>query len=128
MNINTINILVLAYMGDVIYESYIREYLINNGINKVNQLQKEATKYVSARAQNNYLQQMLKQQILTEEEIKIIKRARNNKGNAHPRYTDIVTYKWATGLEALIGYLYLMERKTRIEQLMTFIINLGGEK
>ena len=113
MNINTINILVLAYMGDVIYESYIREYLINNGINKVNQLQKEATKYVSARAQNNYLQQMLKQQILTEEEIKIIKRARNNKGNAHPRHTDIVTYKWATGLEALIGYLYLMREKDK---------------
>ena len=121
---STINVLALAYLGDSIYELYVREQLIKRGIVKVNNLQKEAVNYVSARAQAKFLEKMLKEEILSDEEITIVKRARNNKGKSNPKNTDIITYKHATGLEALIGYLYLEENNKRIEELMNFI--LGG--
>ncbi|NLL44717.1 MAG: ribonuclease III [Mollicutes bacterium] len=117
-----INVLVLAYLGDSIYEIYIREYLIKKGIAKVNDLQKEAIKYVSAKQQCNYLKEMLANNFFNEEEKNIIMRARNHKGSSHPKNTDIVTYKYATGLEALIGYLYLNNNKSRIDDIMKYII------
>lgn len=101
------NSLALAYIGDAIYEVYIREYLLNQGLEKVNKLQKEATKYVSAKGQANYLKMMIDDNFLMEEEVTIVTRARNHKTNSHPKNTDIITYKNATGLEALIGCLYL---------------------
>ena len=88
-----INSLVLAYLGDTIYEDYIREYLINQGIRNVNELQQEAIKYVSAKAQAKFLKKLLDNDFLNDEEIKIIKRARNHKNNSHPKNCDIVTYK-----------------------------------
>lgn len=125
MDINNINILALAYIGDAIYEIHIRENLINRGIEKVNILQNESIKYVSARAQTKYLKIMIDNNFLNNEEIDIIKRARNNKGSAHPKNTDIVTYKWATGLETLIGYLYMNKATIRIDEIMNYIIKLG---
>ena len=113
------NVLVLAYIGDAIYELYIREYLINKNIVKVELLQKEATKYVSAKAQAIFLKQI--DSSLTQEEKSIVTRARNHKGNRHPKNTDILTYKHATGLEAVIGYLYL-NNKQRLEEIMKLIL------
>ena len=115
------NVLVLAYLGDAIYEVYIREYLIKKNIVKVDNLQKEAIKYVSAKAQAKIINNLIEKNILTEEELEIFYRARNHKGTRHPKNTDIITYKYATGLEALIGYLYLEKRKERIEELMNYI-------
>ena len=115
------NVLALAYLGDSIYEVYIRKYLIDQGIEKVNTLQKEATNYVSAKSQCKYLTQLMEENFFTEEELNVIYRARNHKGSRHPKNTDIITYKYATGLEALIGYLYLEKRKERIEELMNYI-------
>lgn len=115
------NSLVLAYLGDSIYEFYIRKYLISKKISKVNELQKEAVKYVSAKAQEKYLLKMMNESILTEEEIDIVKRARNHKNNHKPKYASIITYKNATGLEALFGYLYLNEKKDRINDIMNYI-------
>ena len=115
------NSLALAYIGDAIYEVYIREYLLRNSVEKVNNLQNKATKYVSAKGQANYLKMMLDDNFLTEEEITIVYRARNHKTNSHPKNTDIITYKNATGLEALIGYLYLEHRNNRIDQIMNYI-------
>ena len=121
MDTNTINILVLAYLGDSVYELYIREYLINKRINKANDLQTEAIKYVSANGQSRYLHSLIEDEILNEAEIDIVKRARNNKGTAHPRNTDILTYKHATALEALIGYLYLKNNVSRIKEIINYI-------
>ena len=59
MTVNEINVLVLAYLGDTIYENYVRKYLIGENISKVDTLQKEAVKYVSAKAQASFLQQMI---------------------------------------------------------------------
>lgn len=117
-----INSLALAYIGDAIYEIYIREYLVKKGITKVNDLQKEAVKYVSAINQTKYLKQMMETNFFNDEELSIIKRARNHKVSSSPRKTDINTYKWSTGIEALIGYLYLEKNKNRIDQIMDYIL------
>lgn len=116
------NMLVLAYLGDSIYETYIRKYLIDKGICKVKQLQSESIKYVSAKGQALYLRQMMDNNFFTEEELNIIMCARNHKNNHKPKSCDIITYKYATGVEALIGYLYLENKIFRIEQIIDFII------
>ena len=122
MQTKEINVLVLAYSGDAIYEEYIRKYLINKGIGHVNDLQKEAVKYVSANGQASYLTQMMEEGFLTDEEINIVKRARNYKTTSHPKSCDIVTYKYATGLECLIGYLNMENKNSRIDEIMNFIL------
>lgn len=116
-----INVLALAYLGDAIYEIYIREYLIKQNIVKVNLLQKEAIKYVSAKNQAKFLTEMIESNFLTEKEIDIVKRARNHKSHAS-KSTDIITYKYSTALEALIGYLYLEKNTSRIDEIMNFIM------
>lgn len=118
MDINTINIVTLAYLGDAIYEIYIREKLIEQGIAKVEELQKNAVKYVSAKGQAQILTNLLENNILTNEEIDIVKRGRNYKRSSHPKHTDIITYKLSTGFEALIGYLHLSKQKNRLEEIL----------
>ncbi len=122
MNTKEINVLVLAYLGDTIYEDYIRKYLIKKGIANVNDLQKSAVKYVSAKGQAEFLQRLIDMQIFSDDEINIIKRARNYKTTSHPKNCDILTYKHATGLEALIGYLELEQRRDRIDMIMKIIL------
>lgn len=125
MNINQINILVLAYLGDSIYEVKIREYLIGLGINKVNKLQTMALDYVTAKKQSIFINYFLLNNLLSEDEIDIIKRGRNAKVYSHPKNTDILTYKWATSLECLFGYLHLLKKEERINELIGIIV---GEK
>ncbi len=122
MNLLEVNVLVLAYMGDTVYEDYIRKYLINSGIGNVNDLQSASLNYVSAKAQAKYLTEMIDKEYLTSDELDIVKRARNYKTTSHPKSCDIITYKYATGLEALIGYLYLDGNIERINEIMNFII------
>ena len=122
MNLLEVNVLVLAYMGDTIYEDYIRKYLITKGIGNVNDLQTAALNYVSAKSQAKYLTEMIDNNYLSLKELDIVKRARNYKTTSHPKSCDIVTYKYATGLEALIGYLYLDGNIERVNELMNFII------
>ena len=116
------NGLVLAYLGDSVYEIYIRSYLINKGDYKVNDLQHFAIDFVSAVSQSKYLKMFMDKNILTDVELDVVMRARNHKGNRHPKNTDIVTYKLATGLEALFGYLFLEKRYDRIKELMDLIV------
>ena len=121
MDINTINVITLAYLGDSIYEVYIRNSLIKKGIAKVSDLQKEAVKYVSAKAQANILTDLIEKNTFTDEELDIIKRGRNYKRNTHPSNTDIITYKMSTDFEALIGYLYLENKTTRLQEILSHI-------
>ena len=118
MNVYEINVLVLAYLGDSIYENYVRKYLISKGISNVNDLQTESIKYVSAINQAKYLQEMLDNDFLFSD----VKRARNYKTTSHPKNCDIITYKYATGLEAVIGFLDLTNNKERIDKIMEFIL------
>ena len=117
-----INSLVLAYLGDTIYEDYVRIYLIKQGIANVNDLQKESVKYSSAKAKCEILKRLVNEDFFTDEELEIVKRARNHKSISHPRNCDIVTYKYATGLEALIGYLKLENKEERIKEIMKNIL------
>lgn len=122
MNVLEVNVLVLAYLGDTIYENYVRHYLINKGIGNVNDLQKEAIKYVSAKSQSDFLYKMIDNNFLSNEEIDVVHRARNYKTTSHPKNCDIITYKNATGLEALLGFLDLENKKERINEIMKFIL------
>lgn len=120
--IKEINSLALAFLGDTIYEDYVREYLIKLGISDVNKLQTESIKYSSAKAQCEIVKRLINENFFSEDELEIIRRARNHKNSSHPRNCDIVTYKYATGLEALIGYLKLDNNINRIEEIMKNIL------
>lgn len=124
MNIDNINVLALAYLGDAIYEERVREYLIRSGISLVDDLQKETIRYVSAKNQARIISYLINTKYLTDREINIVKRGRNYKKNRHPRHTDIITYKLSTGFETLVGYLYLNNEKKRVEEIIAYI--LGG--
>ena len=113
--------LVCAYMGDTIYERYIREYLINKGITKVGLLQQESLNYVSAKSQRRLLEKLMNDNFFTEEELEVLKWGRNAKGTKS-KSTDIITYRLATSLEALIGKLYFDNNITRIDEIMKNIL------
>ena len=118
---NNLPSLTLAYLGDAVYELYIRKYLLSKGIVKVNELQKKAINYVSAKNQSDFLEKMFDNDFLALDEINIVKRARNHKSHGS-KSADIVTYKRSTGLEALIGYLELCGDEKRINEIMEFIV------
>lgn len=118
------NVLTLAYIGDAVYSVYIREYLINKGIIKVDKLQKESINYVSAKAQAKLIEKMINDNFLKEEELEIFYRARNHKCSRHPKNTDIITYKHSTGFEAIIGYLYLNQNKKRLNEIIKYILEV----
>lgn len=118
--------LVLAYMGDVVYELYIRKFLIVKGVSKTKELQKRSLDYVSAKSQRRHLERMLDANFLTEEEQEVLKWGRNAKG-AKTKHADIVTYRLATGLETLIGNLYFLNNISRIEEIMNFIVGDNNE-
>ena len=128
MDVRQINIITLAYLGDAVYEVYIRDYLINKGIAKVEDLQKEAIKYVSAKSQSKILDYLIQNNYLSDDEIQIVKRGRNYKRESNPKNTDIGTYKLSTGFEALIGYLYLDNNKARIDKIMKYILEEYDEE
>lgn len=113
--------LVLAYMGDTIYEQYVRENLIRRGISKIGELQQKSLDYVSAKSQRKHLERLESNNILTEEELEIIRWGRNAKGTKN-KHVDIVTYRLATGLETLIGKLYFENKQERIKEIMSFIL------
>ncbi len=122
MNTDQINSLVLAYLGDSVYELLIRKYFIMQKINKVNNLQNNVTKYVQAKSQAKFINYLLENNLLKDDEIEVVKRGRNAKVFSHPKNTDILTYKYATSLECLFGYLYIKEDKNRINELIKIIL------
>ena len=117
------NIISLAYLGDAVYELYIRKYLLEKGIYKVENLNKEAIKYVSAKVQANILDYFLQSDKLDTNEIDVVKRGRNYKRASHPKNTDIITYKKSTGFEALLGYHYINNNISRLEELIKEVQN-----
>jgi len=121
-DINLINGIALAFEGDAVYSMYIRRHLIFQGLTKPNQLHREATKYVSAKAQANLISLMLEEGILTEKEEDIYKRGRNANSHTKAKNTDIVTYRMSTGFEAVMGYLHMTEAIERLEELIDWCI------
>lgn len=121
-DVNLINGIALAFEGDAVYSMYIRRHLIFQGLTKPNQLHREATKYVSAKAQANLISLMLEEGILTEKEEDIYKRGRNANSHTKSKNADIVTYRMSTGFEAVMGYLHMTEEIERLEELIDWCI------
>lgn len=120
--------LTLAYIGDAIYEVYIRDFLIRSGQTRPNQLHRLATHYVSAKAQHYLIELMMEEDFLTEEELAIYKRGRNAKSHTSAKNTSVFIYRASTGFECLIGYLHLTEQKKRLDEVVAWCIERIGEK
>ena len=122
LDVNLLNGIALAFEGDAVYSMYIRRHLIFQGLTKPNQLHREATKYVSAKAQANLISLMLEEGILTEKEEDIYKRGRNANSHTKAKNADIVTYRMSTGFEAVMGYLHMTEEIERLEELIDWCV------
>lgn len=118
MHINVVNTpnLTLAYMGDVVYELFIREQLVRSGKAKVNELHKAAIAYVRAEAQAGVLRAL--ESSFDPEEQAVVRRGRNAKSGRPPKNADLMDYRLATAFEALLGYLYLSGRTERLQEIL----------
>ena len=115
-DIDMMSPLVWAYMGDAVYEQFIREHVINQGVLKNGAYHRKSIKYVSAESQVRILKDL--EDFLTDEEKDIVRRGRNSHPHSHSKNADIVDYKWATGFEALIGYLFLTKQEKRLNEIL----------
>ena len=123
-DVKQLNALALAYMGDAVLERRVREHLLMAGRVKPNTLHREATKYVSAKAQSAVVLQMMEEGFLTEEELAVFRRGRNAKSGTVPKNTDVQTYRNSSGFEAVLGYLYLLKQIERTDQIIDYAIDI----
>lgn len=114
--VNTMSPLTWAYVGDSIYELFVRMRLVNNTKLKPHGLHVEAIKYVKAKAQADILSKIENE--LTEKELEIVKRGRNAENHHLPKNATVQEYMYSTGFEALIGYLYLTKQDERLEEIL----------
>lgn len=121
--IKSMSPLVWAYIGDAVYELYIRNYLIETTNLKPNKLHIEAIKFVKAKAQANILENL--QIFLTDEEKEIARRGRNTQNHHLPKNAELKDYTYATAFEALIGYLYLTKQEERLQEILQKVIEIS---
>lgn len=122
-----LNALALAYMGDAVLEQKVRQHLILAGGVKPNTLHREATKYVSAKAQSNVIHRMLETNFLSEAEQAVFRRGRNAKSGSVPKNTDVQTYRNSSGYEAVLGSLYLLGEDERVNEVIQYTIEICEE-
>lgn len=113
--------LVLAYIGDAIFELFVRNYLVNRKDGHVNEYHKESTHYVKAGAQSKIIHAL--EPDLTDDEWTIVKRGRNQKPATVPKNANLTDYRYATGFEALLGYLFYTGNN---ERLITVMVKAMG--
>jgi len=119
------NTIALAFIGDAVYELYIREHVFESvKKSRADQMHKASVSFVKAASQCESIKKMLKDEILTEEEIALVKRARNHKVATKAKNASMVEYKWATAFEALIGYLYLSNQTDRMKEIMQYSLSV----
>ncbi|MCA1032742.1 Mini-ribonuclease 3 [Bacillus timonensis] len=124
IDVNQLNSLALAYMGDSVFEVYVRRHLLIKGNVRPNQLHNIAKRYVSAKGQANVIHKLMEKQFLSEIETAVVKRGRNAKSGTIPKNTDVQTYRYSTAFEALIGFHYLHQNIERVEEIIqeTFLL------
>lgn len=122
MDIKKINTTGLAYIGDAVYEVYVREGLLKENVSNIDAIHKMATKFVRAESQALVVKTIFDN--LTEQEQALVKRARNHKISSKPKNADPVTYKLATAFEALVGYLYLTDDKDRLSEILSVAVKI----
>ena len=118
--VNQMPPLVWAYVGDCVYELYIRTHLVNTTKLNPHKLHIEAIKYVKAWAQAKLLQEL--NDILTDDEKNIVRRARNAQNHHLPKNSNVQEYMYSTAFEALIGYLYLCKKENRLKEIIEMSI------
>lgn len=119
MNPELLNGAALAYMGDAVYEQFVRAYVLKSGKTHPNRLHRSAIKYVEAAGQAYAMQAWIAEDdLLSAEEIDMYRRGRNHKANTKAKNASIQDYRQATGFEALIGWLYLSQQEERLTVLM----------
>jgi len=110
----------LAFIGDAVYNVYIRSYLASRSYIHTGVLHKQSVKYVSAKAQSRIMDNIIEH--LTEDETNIYKRGRNSNVTTISKNVDVIEYKKATGFEALIGELYIQKKTARLEEIVSMSI------
>lgn len=116
LDVKTLSPLTWAYIGDCVYELYIRTYLINKTRLKPHKLHIEAIKYVKADAQAKIMEGI--KEILNEEELDIVRRTRNAENHHLPKNATLQDYMYATAYEGLLGYLYLTKQSERLKEIL----------
>ncbi len=116
-NPREVSSLVLAYIGDAVYELAVREYLVDQGITNVNKLHLEAVRHVRASTQAKIFRAL--DGYLNKEEEAVARRGRNAKPAHAPRGDSVIEYRHSTGFESLIGYLYLQRDWPRLEEILS---------
>ena len=119
VDINNISTLALAYLGDAVLEIKVREYTLKSNKIKMHALHQSSVSYVNARSQSMVYDKI--QDDLTSEELNILKKGRNAKKNV-PKNISVMDYRNSTGLEALLGYLYLLKKNKRIDEIVQLVI------
>lgn len=122
VNYQAVNGIALAYLGDAVYEVFIRRHLIEQGLTKPNRLHHTATRYVSAKAQAALIDAMNEEDFLTETEQDAFKKGRNAKSHTSAKNTSVMTYRISTGFEAIVGYLSLTNQDDRIKEFAQWCI------
>ena len=123
-----LNPLTLAYMGDAVLDQHVREYIVLKLKAKPNRLHQEAKRYVTAKSQAQTLEFLMENNWFTEDELDIVRRGRNAKSYTKAKNTDIQTYRKSSGLEAVIGYLYLEKEQTRLTALLESVVQNVNER
>lgn len=116
VNLNSYSPLVLAYIGDAVYEVYVRTLIVSEGNAPVNSLHKRSVGFVKAKAQSDTIRRIMDK--LTPDEHDMVRRGRNAKSGTIPKNADVSEYKYATGFETLLGYLYLKKDYQRLLELL----------
>lgn len=125
-DIQMLNPLVLAYVGDSVYDTFVRTLLVSGGYGHVSKLHKMSIEFVKAKAQADILGKI--NELLTPDEQDVVRRGRNTKSGTVPKNADISDYRYATGFEALIGYLYLTGRIDRLMEIIRMVIDVKTEE
>ena len=118
LNPREINTTALAFLGDAVYEVFIRKHVMETGQPRADKLHRAAVRYVCADGQARALKALMREDALTEEELRLVKRARNHRSGSKARSADAVTYKLATAFEALVGFLHLDGQEARLNEIM----------
>ena len=122
-DVRQINTTALAFMGDAVYEVYVRKHVMETGQTNADRLHQMAGPYVRAKGQAQAVKTMLTG-FLSEEESGLVRRARNRRTISKPKNADIIDYKMATAFEALIGFLYLSGEESRLEEVMAEAVRI----
>ncbi|MBC8079993.1 MAG: ribonuclease III [Gorillibacterium sp.] len=113
---NLMGPLALAFIGDAVYDLFVRQFVASQPNHRPHHLHMECTRYVSAKAQAKALERLMP--LLSEEELNMVRRGRNAKSGSVPKNTDVLVYRHSTAFECLIGYLYYQQKFTRLHEIM----------